>query len=430
MPRPRILFLAFYYPPARSAGVPRARYLSEQLVHRGWEVTVVTPAPSSWSRPEDPADTDRRLARDGIRRLSTGMRHTWRMAGIMGPEPGGAVGFARWAAARASARLGFDRYAGWEAEIERACAPLAPGDIDVVLATGSPFVSFPAARRVADRLGVPFVLDYRDPWTDNPHGSGSGDRKHRSIEDSLLADAGAVVTVSEGFASLLGGRIADPDKIHVISNGYCPTHLRSVTPTNFGHFAIVHAGQLYPPKRIVDPLLLALREFDRRRPDADWRFHCYGPHGRQVTAAAARVGLAGRVVDHGRVSRAEALSATCGAGLAAVITSVLPIASAADLGVVPGKAFEAIGLGTPVLAIGPAGSDLDRILRRIGRGAMLHAHDTIGIAAHVGAIIDGPPLRPTPPEEYGWPSLGMRLDLLLRGVVGVDRSGTGDDDRS
>ena len=94
-----------------------------------------------------------------------------------------------------------------------------------------------------------------------------------------------------------------------------------------------------------------------------WYFHYYGAQENHVREQADRFGLTDRIVLHGRVPRREALSAVKGANLAVVITSVYEQSPLEDKGIVPGKIFEAIGLGTPVLLIAPNGSDATAITR-------------------------------------------------------------------
>ena len=48
-----------------------------------------------------------------------------------------------------------------------------------------------------------------------------------------------------------------------------------------------------------------------------------------------------------------------------MITSVAEEATIEDRGIVTGKVFEPLGLGTPILLIAPPGSDIERIVEII-----------------------------------------------------------------
>src|SRR4051795_13048936 len=42
-PRPRVVYVAFYFPPTRASGVYRSRATANHLAAAGWDVTVLTP---------------------------------------------------------------------------------------------------------------------------------------------------------------------------------------------------------------------------------------------------------------------------------------------------------------------------------------------------------------------------------------------------
>ena len=42
-PRPRVVYVAFYFPPTRASGVFRSRATANHLAAAGWDVTVITP---------------------------------------------------------------------------------------------------------------------------------------------------------------------------------------------------------------------------------------------------------------------------------------------------------------------------------------------------------------------------------------------------
>ena len=168
-------------------------------------------------------------------------------------------------------------------------------------------------------------------------------------EERLLTLCAATTIVSPSCAASLRARFGHAARPHVLTNGYDPEEMADVRPHEFGHFAIVYAGIFYPPTRQISPVTAALgllREDGLgAKPTADWRFHYYGPQEEHVRASARQFGVLDRVVCHGFVSRAEALSALQGAGIAVVITSVADEGSREDQGTVTSKLFDALGLG-------------------------------------------------------------------------------------
>jgi glycosyltransferase involved in cell wall biosynthesis len=412
--RPRLLFLAYYFPPLNAIGAVRTYNIAKWLTRRGWEVTVVTPAASVWRNAENTEETDWGLAREGVRLMRTD--HRWRMLSPDNLEcPDSWPWFLAGGAARRLARLsGLEMEIGWMAEAERACAGLEPSDVDLILASGTPFESFAVANRLAERLGRPFVMDYRDLWTANPHaGAPAGKGTHRH-EAQLLARSAALTAVSPGVAESLRLRCTSGKPVHVITNGYDPEELADIQPFDFGHFAIVYAGSFYPPKRVITPIVTALRRLKDLHPKDDWAFHYYGWHSDHVRSSADQCGVRDRVFLHGFMSRREVLAAVKGAGVAVVIASVKEDADRGDRGIVTGKVFDAIGLGTPMLVVAPAGSDLENIVRTAGRGERFSGAEIDRMAAFLAKAIEGQVPRSGRREVYAWPNLVTKLDAVLR----------------
>ena len=163
---------------------------------RGWDVTVVTPDPAILRNVEDCGKVSLELERKSIKRILTG--HRWRCLSAQSLKCWDqGVGRVVGGACRMIARhLGIDPHVGWSQEVERACANLNPKDVDIILATGSPFVSFRLARSLSERLGRPYVLDYRDPWSGNPHTERPPWLATIREEASLLEGCAAVSIVS------------------------------------------------------------------------------------------------------------------------------------------------------------------------------------------------------------------------------------------
>src|SRR5262249_48201560 len=134
-----------------------------------WDVTVVTPDPSLWRYADGPEKVLAQLQDEGIRCIWTG--HRWR---CLSPDHlkcwNNGLGWVAGGVCRKIARhFNFDSEVGWIKAAEQCCAKLRPADVDVILASGPPFAAFSLAKRLADRLGRPYVLDYRDTWTVDPH---------------------------------------------------------------------------------------------------------------------------------------------------------------------------------------------------------------------------------------------------------------------
>jgi glycosyltransferase involved in cell wall biosynthesis len=415
--KPRLLLLAHFFPPAGAIASVRTWNAAKRLARANWDVTVVTPHPSIWRYAENAASIDALVKHERIRRILTG--HGWRclMPELNGPDRGVARlagGLCRMTARR----FDVDKGIGWIKAAEQACAGLRAEDVDIILASGPPFAGFSLARRLADRLGRPYVLDYRDPWTEGNGRDVRVDRPaaHR-LEARLLESCAAVTTVSQSKAQALDRDFRVGDKVRVVTNGYDPEELGGVQPHDFGHFAIVYAGIFYPPKRVISPIMAAVKRLGEIGSKKDFCFHYYGDYESHVREEAERFGVTQKVVLHGRVPRSQALSAERGAGAAVVITSVFDQAPLRDKGIVPGKIFELVGLNAPTLLISPPGSDAETILKSAGLGQAFQGGDVEGIARFLSDLMSGRIGRSKNTDQYSWDNVGIRLDRVLREVL-------------
>src|SRR5262245_22892257 len=268
--RPRLLFLAWNFPPVRAIASVRTWNMAKHLARLGWDVTVVSPRPELW-RHLDGTGADIKLA--GIRQILTG--HRWRClcpSELNCRDRG--IGWVLGGMCRTIARrLGIDGGMGWIAPAKRAClALLRPGDTDLIFASGPPFMAFLLAERLSQKLGCPYVLDYRDPW-EIPGMIQALRPTATQVERRLLNRAAAVTIVSDSWAADLNSRYKLGPKLQVITNGYDSEELANVVSHDFGHFAIVYAGIFYPPDRVVTPTLAALKRLKTNGAPYDWYFH-------------------------------------------------------------------------------------------------------------------------------------------------------------
>jgi glycosyltransferase involved in cell wall biosynthesis len=415
--RPKLLFVAYHFPPVEAIASVRTGNIAKHLARLGWDVTVLCPDPLLFRRIRNIELSARKLQEWGVRCLKTGHRWKFLSNGDLKPPRSWALLLAGKMGRCMMRAIHAEPIIGWFSPAKRACAALRAEDVDIVLSSGPPWTTFCVAGHVARRLRRPLCMDYRDLWTTSPHSDLYSSNRHCRCELALLDDCEAVTAISSSMADCLAETPGVSGKLHVVTNGFDAEDLQDVKPADFGHFAIVYVGQLYPPKRVLDPLLAAMKRLETLRPDPHWRLHCYGPDGAEIRAAADRLGVGGRVTDHGVIPSSEAMAAVRGAGAAVVVTSIFDHGSPADLGIVTGKVFEAIGLGTPVLAIAPQGADLRAILDTTGRANVFQGSDVEGMAAYLAELMAGKTPPAKHPETFAWPNLARKMDAVFRQLL-------------
>jgi glycosyltransferase involved in cell wall biosynthesis len=415
----RLLFFAYYFPPVRSIASVRSWNITKNLSRMGWDVTLVTPDPSLQRDVDTSIDVSALSRSLAIRFLCTG--HKWR---LLNPShlrcaDKGIRGYAGRLARRVSLLFRIEREAGWNRAALKACRQLRADDFDVILVTGSPFGAFGVAEKVARKLHKPFVLDYRDLYTSNPHLTRNATFHLAKKERRYLSKSAAVTVVSDSMKQSMHNHFGVGGKTHVITNGYDPEELNATIAERFDHFAIVYTGQFYPPISVVTPVMALLARLKavhgQRMPR--WAFHYYGDAKEYVQTEAMRFGVAEQVVIHGLVPRGKSLAAVRGAGLAVVVISVKSDSTLEERGLVTGKIFEPIGLSTPILLIAPPGADAEAILETAGAGKRCEGGDIDGMTDYVLQVMSGIGPAKRKPEQYEWGNVAKLLDKVLRSVT-------------
>ena len=97
---------------------------------------------------------------------------------------------------------------------------LKTNKVDAIIATGEPFILFKYASSLSKKYGVPWVADYRDPWSQNKNRSNTKFKKrwNEYFEKDFTSNASLVTTVGEYFKIQIGSLVKN--QIDIINNGY------------------------------------------------------------------------------------------------------------------------------------------------------------------------------------------------------------------
>jgi glycosyltransferase involved in cell wall biosynthesis len=233
-PPGKILFFSFTYPPANEIGSSRTHRFARYLPDYGYEVSVLacgepTPEgvePRAWTRPRAV-----RLWEKPIRRF------------LLPGEDG----------------------LSWISQaVGEACRQAASTRFDAILSSGPPNAPHLAAGLAAQRLGLPWVADFRDPVAGNPIRTYWGMRLFdRFSERWILERASAFVLCTSAMLEQVASRYPHRAKdMHLIWNGFDPRNVyRPPLPSPSARRSLVHLGSIYGERnpnlllRAVDLLL-------------------------------------------------------------------------------------------------------------------------------------------------------------------------------
>lgn len=414
---PKLLLIAGYFPPVRiSSGSIRAWNLARYLTELGWEVTIVTPKISVWDSKnlDNVENVKAEIQEIGIKMVYTNHLLTclapWRYM----PSNNKILWFFGGILRRMTRFLGIQNWVGWVPSALHACRHLKNDDVDVILASGAPFWGFEIAYRLSKRLKKPFVMDYRDLWTDNPF-SPENHKWISKLENKLVEHSSAITVVSPISGMILGQKYNTERKIFAITNGYDQDEIRMIEPIELDPFAIIYAGSLHPPRRTLEPLFQAL-QIVQQTTSVPWKFHYFGPNSSEAEQELEKWGLSDHAKIHGNTPRKEVLAYQKGAMLNVIITSSAKSLTFEDKGVIPGKVFELIGMKASILPIVIRGSSIEDVLHDVGYPCFEES-DQNGIAEFVIENMRGYSIQNSNPEKYSWKELSNEFDQILRNLI-------------
>lgn len=388
--------LAYYFPPAGGAGVQRTLKFVRYLPDFGWTPHVVVPDNADYPVTDPSLANEVRDAHVVPSRILEPYRLYRRLTG----RSGGSLDVAtlsksveekaRWSERCAEwvRRTLFipDARMGWIPFAARTARRVAKETGALVLySTAPPYSTHVAARNVHRATGIPWVADFRDSWVDwlsAPKRRGLPRRIDEGLEGSVLAEASAVVTVSEGVAADLASRHPGTrdDRWHVIHNGFDPADFEGTAPDRLGApadtFVLTYSGTLYGPRdpqTLMDALdIMAATGHPLVR---RLRLHFVGRVADPIRLRIRASGVAesARFLDY--VPHERAVSLASGSDALLLIVDDVPQSA----GILTGKLFEYIGLERPILALAPDG-EAATIVRELG-GRHVRPRDVDGMVA-------------------------------------------------
>ena len=244
--------------------------------------------------------------------------------------------------------------------------------IDVVFSTYSPAANHWLAMKLKRATGCAWVADFRDLWTDDPRykvESAGRRRRDRTLEQRFLTEADAVVGVSESQTRILSDHVPGRrDRFHTITNGADPEDFAGVAQVRPAaalreSFTLAYVGQ-FRETSVCDQYLGGIAQFlgtDANR-RARFRFRVVGQMSPRLERRAIELNV--NLSTTGYLSHLEAVREMCAADLLLLST----VRGRNGTSIIPGKVFEYLTTGHPILAIGDPESEVIRLIERLNAG--------------------------------------------------------------
>ena len=411
----RVLFITYYFPPAGGPGVQRVMSFARHLPSFGWEPTILTVDGGLY--PDRDEESLRNVPPDLIVRRA----RTWepfalynRMRGHPTTESlpighagqrGGGIMSRVARLVRANLFLPDARIGWYPAAVREGVRIAREVGVDAILTSSPPHSVHLIGRAVARRTGVPWIADFRDPWTevfynrDLPRVNLARSIDKR-MEQSCVQSASAISTINPMVRDTLG---PTAKHAHIIPNGYEEEDFTGDVPVVDGRFQLAYVGTMSgihesgPLFRVLGAMV---RENAGFGDDLSLVFagNIHEPARREI----AEAGIEPNTTYAGFIPHADAVrllrSATCPLFIG-------------PRGLLTSKIFEYLATGRPLLALAEPGGEVDILMPRAGERPTVDPADETAIRERVEELYTA------------WKAGTLESRPPMQGVEGFSRRG-------
>ncbi|MBN1202574.1 MAG: hypothetical protein JXJ20_12040 [Anaerolineae bacterium] len=442
---PELIIVSFNVPPDNSPGAIRAVRTVEQLSKRGWSIRVI--ASRAQTGRHDPSLVQRWPANAEIifvdyKNVYLSLADLWaRWRARKTPSTTQAVGLTGGSQPdlvgsrlrKLISRLAYSYYypdlvSSWiRPAVQAVISAHRQNPADVLFTTAGPWSTLFIGHHTSRQTGLPWVPDYRDPWT-LTYSAVELMRPTRRIDQDrawqqrfLDQCAQAMVVSEEVREGYIAQYHVPPDKIHALPIGFDDVSGTAAQPCypSSEHLTISYVGNM--ALNILDPFLQALAEWLTAHPDRRDRIRLrfVGEIGANYRSQVTARQLDDITHYAGVVGRSESWEEICSS------TVLLLLRYATEKAYCPGsKLYSYLASGRPVLAVIPPGSGA-RIVRESGQGivapyddvpAIRQALDRLWAAWSAGTLEQQFSQKPAYVNQYTQSALMAKLDQVLRAV--------------
>ena len=385
----RVLIITYYWPPSGGSGVQRWLKMSKYLPENGWGPVIYTTKNAEYPIVDSSLEKDVAPDLEVIRRpIFEPYDYYKKFLGIKKEE---------------TVKMGFieekEKKHGWKESIslwirgnlfipDARCWWVKPSvrylksylkehPVDAIISTGPPHSMHLIAMKLKEELGIPWIADFRDPWTeidyyDDLHLTRWADRKHHRLEREVLEKADKVVTVAPDGAKRLG-RLGNRN-VRTIYNGFDRDD-DAQTPVSISDtFTLTYLGvlsKIQNPEQfwqVLGELVKEDEEFSKKL-----KIKLIGQIDNSVIRSIEEQGLSGYValspyVPHDQASEVHRSSTL-------LLLFLMPDSEPRAKGLLTGKLFEYMASGRPILCIGPEDGDAAHILKETHAGQTVSFED-------------------------------------------------------
>ncbi|MFI5237311.1 MAG: glycosyltransferase [Ignavibacteriales bacterium] len=374
----KVLFITYYWPPSGKASLHWPLKIIKHLPKSGWTPVVLTADEDTFSQKDDTfaneisreveiiraksfepfniykiftgkKKDDQLVASETISQKNKSLSHRlsiWIRMNLFVPD----------------ARIGW-----YFPAVKKGIDFLNKEKVDAIVSVGPPHTTHLVAKKIAAKHKLPFVPVFIDPWTDIAYYK---DFKRNVItknvdsrfEKSVLENSEAVVFVTKTMCSdYLKKYPSIKNKSNVLYWGYSEEEFENLNlkQNPDDQKTIIHAGNIFSYQNPVNFWNQVKKEIDNR---TKLKLKFIGTIDPSVKDSINKAGLSSYTEYLGFLPYKKMLEEVCNAQFLVVCAS--------EPRHVPGKLFEYLRTGKPIIAFGNNNSEVKDILRETNSGMM------------------------------------------------------------
>ncbi|SDD03178.1 Glycosyltransferase involved in cell wall bisynthesis [Algoriphagus faecimaris] len=394
----RVLIITYYWPPSGGSGVQRWLKFAKYLPEFGWEPVIFTPENPDFDI-KDPS-----LEKEISPSLEVIKFPIWEPYSIFAKLRGRKknhpsrvleqkdksllekVGI--WA--RANLLVPDPRVFWVKPSVKFLTDLVENGQFQAVITTGPPHSMHLIGKALKEKTGIYWLADFRDPWSeweflDTLPMRDKIREKHQALEQEVLRKADRILTISPTFQ--LDFERLSRREVDLLTNGFdsndLPADFEEKKKAKSG-FHLVYTGVIDSIRNPI-PLLKAFRE-EFIDSEQAVRISFVGKVSEVVQNFVTEdTWLSEHVFFPGYVAHEEVFQFYADASALLLILTDTKNAK----GNIPGKVFEYLSTGVPVLAIGDPKGDTAKILRETGAGKVIPHFDQVKMQVALRKLCEG-----------------------------------------
>ena len=389
----KALILTYYWPPGSGPGVQRWLKFCKYLPEFGWDTKVITVNNGSYPSVDSSLEND---IPEGLEIHKTKTIEPFAIYNALRGKKGKSVEvalasvkgkqspFSKFANYVRSNYFIPDARVGWNTySFPKAIELIKKDRPDVIITTGPPHSTHLVGQRLHKMFDIPWVADFRDPWTTIYYNqfllrTDSSIRKDKALEDLVLSEASALVTATPGMKAEYEERA---NSVQFLTNGFDQSDFPEDILPREETFTISYVGN-FKPIQNIEILWQALKDLSTE--GASLKLQITGNVAEEVSKSILTHGLDHMLEVLPFVPHHESIKRMMSAHIL-----LLPIPQdASSKLILTGKIFEYLATRRPILSIGPPHGNASSILDDCEKESMIDYKDLEGLKMQIKTQLD------------------------------------------